>query len=70
MTYLVAVEWKTPDVLVINSQDIGRVWKADDIWWYEIHQTNITQSASNNGYRTMVEAKLAMVKALNNQGLY
>lgn len=70
MTYLVAVEWKTPDLLVINNQDIGRVWELDNVWWYQIHQTDMTQSVSKGGYRTMVEAKLAMVKALNNQGIY
>lgn len=70
MTYSVAVEWKTPDLLVINNQDVGRVWEVDNVWWYQIHQTDMTQSVSKGGYRTMVEAKLAMVKALNKQGIY
>jgi hypothetical protein len=70
MTYSVAVEWKTPEILVINSQDIGRVWQLDNVWWYQIHKTDMTESASKGGYRTMVEAKLAMVDALNKQGIY
>lgn len=70
MTYFVAVEWRTPHVMVINNQDIGRVWEAENRWWYEIHQTDMTQSVSKGGYKTMIEAKLAMIKALNSQGIY
>lgn len=64
------VEWITPAKISVNGTVLGEVCQQEDLWLYRVLSTHMTDAKQGNGYRTMIEAKIGLVKELNNQGIY
>jgi len=67
---LSSVEWITPSEISVNGTVLAEVYQQKDLWSYRVLSTHMTDANQGNGYRTMIEAKIGLVKELNNQGIY
>jgi len=67
---LSSVEWITPSEISVNGTVLAEVFERDNLWSYRVLSTHMTNANEKDGYRTMIEAKLGLVKELNNQGIY